>query len=83
MDSWTELTQATIRARIREREVEAAGERLAATARSAAVRIIAAMQRAVAAPRPIVGAAETAPVGEPIAVREVPCADCPPIRNAA
>ena len=34
MHGWTEQTQLVVRARIREREVEAASERLAATART-------------------------------------------------
>lgn len=34
MHGWTEQTQVVIRARIREREIEAANERLAATART-------------------------------------------------
>jgi hypothetical protein len=33
MQGWTELNQVVIRSRIREREIEAASERLAATAR--------------------------------------------------
>ena len=51
MDAWTELTQAAIRDRIREREVDAAGERLASIARSAAV-VRAAVRLLVDAARP-------------------------------
>ena len=87
MDAWTELTQAAIRDRIREREAEAAGERLATTARSAAARLSAAV-RSIAAPAglpanlPATGR-EPALVGEPIAKRPVPCDDCPAVSNAA
>jgi hypothetical protein len=83
MDAWTELNQAAIRARIREREVEAAGERLATTARSAAARFVAAAHRALTTPRAVAVEREPARIGEPIASREAPCADCPSIPNAA
>ena len=51
MDAWTELSQAAIRDRIREREAEAAGERLATAARSAAV-LATAVRALVEARRP-------------------------------
>ena len=83
MDAWTELTQAAIRDRIREREAEAAGERLATTARSAAARL-SAVVRSIAAPAslPATGP-EPALVGEPIAKRPEPCDGCPAVSNAA
>jgi len=87
MDAWTELTQAAIRDRIREREAEAAGERLATTARSAATRLAAAV-RSIAAPASLPASVSTmnlepALVGEPIAKRPEPCEDCPAVSNAA
>jgi len=87
MDAWTELTQAAIRDRIREREAEAAGERLATTARSAAARVPAAV-RSIAAPAGVPASfiatnREPALVGEPIARRPVPCDDSPAASNAA
>jgi len=87
MDAWTELTQAAIRDRIREREAEAAGERLATTARSAATRLSVAV-RSIAAPAGLPASVnatnrEPALVGEPIAKRPVPCDDCPAASNAA
>jgi hypothetical protein len=87
MDAWTELTQAAIRVRIEEREAEAAGERLATAARSAAARPAAAV-RSIAAPARLpasVSATNREPtlVGEPIAKRPMPCDDCPAVSNAA
>ena len=79
MDAWTELSQAVIRDRIREREVEAAGERLASIARSAAV-VAAAVRTLVESRRPtfvepaqLVTATSTA----------ADCEDCTAVSNAA
>jgi len=74
MDAWTELTQAAIRDRIQEREIEAAGERLASISRSAAI-VAAAIRTIVDAGRP----AWTEPVRIEVVASEgaADCADCP------
>lgn len=86
MDAWTELTQAAIRDRIREREVEAARERLASISRSAAIRA-AAIRMIVDARR----AASTAPLRlETAAARKAEirkavaeCEECPATASPA
>ena len=84
MDAWTELTQAVIRDRIRQREVEAAGERLAVIARSAAV-VAAAIRTLVESRRP----AWTEPVRfdraatATTSAADAECEDCPAVGNAA
>lgn len=79
MDAWTEINQAVIRDRIREREVEAAGERLASIARSAAA-VAAAVRLVVASRRPaFVEPAQLVPAS----ARAVECEDCPAVSNAA
>ncbi len=91
MDAWTELNQAVIRDRIREREVVAAGERLAAVSRSAAV-ISAAIRTLVEARRPewteplrFDRAAATASgrLAAAEAAERAECDDCPAVVNAA
>ena len=78
MDSWTEINQAVVRDRIREREVEAAGERLASIARSAAA-VTAAVRLLVASRRPaFVEPTRLAPKRSQAA-----CEDCPAVSNAA
>lgn len=79
MDAWTELNQAVIRDRIREREVEAAGERLASIARSAAA-VAAAVRLLVASRRPAF--VEPTRLVTPTA-DAADCADCPAVSNAA
>jgi hypothetical protein len=79
MDAWTELNLAAIRDRMREREVEAAGERLALIARSAAaaakaLRLLVASRRP-AAVEPAQIALAAAPAAE--------CEECPPAVQAA
>lgn len=79
MDAWTELNLAVIRDRIREREVEAAGERLASIARSAAA-VAAAVRLLVASRRPaFVEPAQLAP----ILSQAAECEECPAVSNAA
>lgn len=82
MDAWTELTQAVIRDRIREREAEAARERLATVARSAATRMTAALRALVSLPASVAPERETVRPGEPMAARTVACEERP-VGNAA
>jgi hypothetical protein len=79
MDAWTELNQAVIRDRIREREVEAAGERLASIARSAAA-VAAAVRLLVASRRPAFVEPTRLIAHETDAAE---CAECPAVSNAA
>ncbi|HEX5589103.1 MAG TPA: hypothetical protein VFX65_02290 [Candidatus Limnocylindrales bacterium] len=67
MHGWTEQTQLVVRARIREREVEAASERLAATARTTTPR---SLRRSVGRLLILTGrrvAGEVAPTASPAA----------------
>ena len=79
MNAWTEINQAVIRDRIREREVEAAGERLASIARSAAA-VAEAVRLLVASRRPAFVEPTRLVTPEPAAAE---CADCPAVSNAA
>ena len=79
MNAWTELKQAVIRDRIRGREVEAAGERLASIARSAAA-VAAAVRLLVASRRPTFVEPTRLVAREADAAE---CADCPAASNAA
>ncbi len=81
MDAWTELTQAAIRDRIREREVEAAGERLASISRSAAV--LTAAVRTIVDARRLVIWTEPAGVDTSVAQAAAECAECPTTVSSA
>jgi hypothetical protein len=78
MDAWTELNQAAIRDRIREREVEAAGERQALIARSAAA-VADAVRLFVASRRP----AFVEPAQIALAASAAECEECPAEVQAA